>query len=36
VSLKKLTKVVLPRLLLAATAIEAELRARSGLPRKSS
>ena len=36
VSLKELTKVVLPRLLLAATGIEAELGARSGSPRKSS
>jgi IclR family transcriptional regulator, pca regulon regulatory protein len=36
VSLKQLTKVVLPRLLLAATGIEAELGARNGSPRKSS
>jgi IclR family transcriptional regulator, pca regulon regulatory protein len=36
VSLEELTKVVLPRLLLAAAGIEAELGARSGSPRKSS
>jgi IclR family pca regulon transcriptional regulator len=36
VSLEELTEVVLPRLLLAAAGIEAELGARRGSPRKSS